>query len=124
MNENILKVLEFTADKALAIAGQQSVAGEPIVIGDVTVILVSSVSCGFAGGGSDLPAKQKSDALMAGAGAKVSMTPLFFLAVSGGEVQLLRVPQESASGSLVDTLKGMVGQLAATKLERKPKKKE
>ncbi len=124
MNENILKVLEFTADKALAIAGQQSVAGEPIVIGDVTVIPVSSVSCGFAGGGSDLPAKQKSDALMAGAGAKVSMTPLFFLAVSGGEVQLLRVPQESASGSLVDTLKGMVGQLAATKLERKPKKKE
>ncbi len=124
MNENILKVLEFTADKALAIAGQQSVAGEPIVIGDVTVIPVSSVSCGFAGGGSDLPAKQKSDALMAGAGAKVSMTPLSFLAVSGGEVQLLRVPQESASGSLVDTLKGMVGQLAATKLERKPKKKE
>ena len=124
MNENILKVLEFTADKALAIAGQQSVAGEPIVIGDVTVIPVSSVSCGFAGGGSDLPAKQKSDALMAGAGAKVSMTPLAFLAVSGGEVQLLRVPQESASGSLVDTLKGMVGQLAATKLERKPKKKE
>lgn len=124
MNESILKVLEFTADKALAIAGQQSVAGEPIVIGDVTVIPVSSVSCGFAGGGSDLPAKQKSDALMAGAGAKVSMTPLFFLAVSGGEVQLLRVPQESASGSLVDTLKGMVGQLAATKLERKPKKKE
>lgn len=124
MNENILKVLEFTADKALAIAGQQSVAGEPIVIGDVTVIPVSSVSCGFAGGGSDLPAKQKSDALMAGAGAKVSMTPLSFLAASGGEVQLLRVPQESASGSLVDTLKGMVGQLAATKLERKPKKKE
>lgn len=124
MNENILKVLEFTADKALAIAGQQSVAGEPIVIGDVTVIPVSSVSCGFAGGGSDLPAKQKSDALMAGAGAKVSMTPLSFLAVSGGEVQLLRVPQESAPGSLVDTLKGMVGQLAATKLERKPKKKE
>lgn len=124
MNENILKVLEFTADKALAIAGQQSVAGEPIVIGDVTVIPVSSVSCGFAGGGSDLPAKQKSDALMAGAGAKVSMTPLSFLAVSGGEVQLLRVPQESASGSLVDTLKGMAAQLAATKLERKPKKKE
>lgn len=124
MNENILKVLEFTADKALAIAGQQSVAGEPIVIGDVTVIPVSSVSCGFAGGGSDLPAKQKSDALMAGAGAKVSMTPLSFLAVSGGEVQLLRVPQEAASGNLTETLKGMVSQLAATKLERKSKKKE
>lgn len=120
---NILKVLEFTAEKTLAIAGAQGVAGEPIVIGDVTVIPISSVSCGFAGGGTDLPAKQNSDAVMAGAGAKVSKTPLSFLAISGGEVQLLRVPQESAGGSILDTLKPMVEKLAATKLERKPKKK-
>lgn len=123
MTENILKVLEFTADKTLAIAGAQGVAGEPIVIGDVTVIPISSVSCGFAGGGTDLPSKQNSDAVMAGAGAKVSKTPLSFLAISGGEVQLLRVPQESAGGSILDTLKPMVEKLAATKLERKPKKK-
>ena len=123
MTENILKVLEFTADKALAIAGAQGVAGEPIVIGDVTVVPISSVSCGFAGGGSDLPSKQSSDAVMAGAGAKVSKTPLSFLAISDGKVQLLRVPQESSGGSLVDTLKPMVEKLAATKLERKPKKK-
>ena len=123
MIENILKVLEFTAEKTLAIAGAQGVAGEPIVIGDVTVIPISSVSCGFAGGGTDLPAKQNSDAVMAGAGAKVSKTPLSFLAISGGEVQLLRVPQESAGGSILDTLKPTVKKLAATKLERKPKKK-
>ena len=123
MTANILKVLEFTAEKTLAIAGAQGVAGEPIVIGDVTVIPISSVSCGFAGGGTDLPAKQNSDAVMAGAGAKVSKTPLSFLAISGGEVQLLRVPQESAGGSILDTLKPMVEKLAATKLERKPKKK-
>lgn len=123
MTENILKVLEFTAEKTLAIAGAQGVAGEPIVIGDVTVIPISSVSCGFAGGGTDLPAKQNSDAVMAGAGAKVSKTPLSFLAISGGEVQLLRVPQESAGSSILDTLKPMVEKLAATKLERKPKKK-
>ena len=123
MTENILKVLEFTAEKTLAIAGAQGVAGEPIVIGDVTVIPISSVSCGFAGGGTDLPAKQNSDAVMAGAGAKVSKTPLSFLAISGGEVQLLRVPQESAGGSILDTLKPMGEKLAATKLERKPKKK-
>lgn len=123
MTENILKVLEFTAEKTLAIAGAQGVAGEPIVIGDVTVIPISSVSCGFAGGGTDLPSKQNSDAVMAGAGAKVSKTPLSFLAISGGEVQLLRVPQESAGGSILDTLKPMVEKLAATKLERKSKKK-
>ena len=123
MTENILKVLEFTADKAQAIAGAQSVVGEPIVIGDVTVVPISAVDCGFAGGGSDLPAKQKDDALLAGAGAKVTKTPLSFLAVSGGQVQILRVPQEAAGGSLIDTLKPLVEKLSATKLERKPKKK-
>ena len=50
MTENILKVLEFTADRAQAIAGAQSVVGEPIVIGDVTVVPISAVDCGFAGG--------------------------------------------------------------------------
>lgn len=123
MTENILKVLAFTADKTLAIAAAQDVASEPIVIGDVTLIPISSVSCGFAGGGTDLPSKQNSDAVMAGAGAKVSKTPLSFLAVSNGKVQLLRAPQEASGANLIDTLKPMVEKLASTKLERKPKKK-
>ncbi len=123
MTENILKVLEFTADRAQAIAGAQSVAGEPIVIGDVTVVPISAVNCGFAGGGSDLPAKQKDDALLAGAGAKVTKTPLSFLAVCDGKVQILRVPQEAAGGNLIDSLKPLAAKLSATKLERKSKKK-
>ena len=49
MND-ILKVLEFTADKAQSIAAAQSVAGDPIVIGEVTVIPISAIACGFAGG--------------------------------------------------------------------------
>ena len=112
MND-ILKVLEFTADKAQSIAAAQSVAGDPIVIGEVTVIPISAIACGFAGGGSDLPARQKSDALMAGAGAKVSMTPLSFLAVCGRDVQILRVSQQEAAGGLMNALKPLAEKMAA-----------
>ena len=51
--KELLKVLEFTADRTQALADSQSVAGEPLHVGDVTLIPVSSISCGFAGGGQD-----------------------------------------------------------------------
>ena len=65
--KELLKVLEFTADRTQALADSQSVAGEPLHVGDVTLIPVSSISCGFAGGGSDLPARTRNDAAAAGA---------------------------------------------------------
>ena len=65
--KELLKVLEFTADRTQALADSQSVAGEPLHVGDVTLIPVSSISCGFAGGGSDLPARTRNDAAAAAA---------------------------------------------------------
>ena len=89
------------------------------MIGEVTVIPISAIACGFAGGGSDLPARQKSDALMAGAGAKVSMTPLSFLAVCGRDVQILRVSQQEAAGGLMNALKPLAEKMAAGKKKGK-----
>ena len=87
--KELLKVLEFTADRTQALADSQSVAGEPLHVGDVTLIPVSSISCGFAGGGSDLPARTRNDAAAAGSGARLAKTPVAFLAVCGQEVQVL-----------------------------------
>ena len=93
----LIKVFSFTAEQAHSFAKEQSVAGEPIVIGDVTVIPISKLSCGFAGGGSDVPSKRKADAILAGAGASVKKTPLSFLAVCGSDVRILRVSAECDS---------------------------
>ena len=95
--KDILKLLEFTADKAAALAATQSATDEPMVFGELTVIPVSSLSCGFAGGGSDVPSKRKADAILAGAGASVKKTPLSFLAVCGSDVRILRVSAECDS---------------------------
>ena len=58
----LIKVFSFTAEQAHSFAKEQSVAGEPIVIGDVTVIPISKLSCGFAGGGSDRVPEKRKDA--------------------------------------------------------------
>lgn len=90
----LIKIFEFTASQAHAFTAEQSVTGEPIVIGDVTVIPVSKLSCGFAGGGSDLADKKKKDGLAGGSGIKISKTPLSFVAVCGKDVQMLHVAEE------------------------------
>ncbi len=99
----LLNIFEFTTTQIRALAAEQSVADAPIVVGDVTLIPISKLNCGFSCGGSDLAQKKKADGLMAGAGAKVSKTPLSFLAVSNGQVQLLSVSEEEAKS------KGIMG---------------
>lgn len=108
----LLKIFEFTAAQARTLSKEQSVAGEPIVIGEVTVIPISKLSCGFTGGGSDLAQKKKADGIMAGAGVKITKTPLSFLAVCGKEVQVLHVAEEETkSKGLVNALLPLVTQL-------------
>ena len=108
----LLKIFEFTAEQAKALSREQSVTEEPIVIGEVTVIPVSKLSCGFTGGGSDLAQKRKADGIMAGAGVKITKTPLSFLAVCGKEVQILHVAEEEAkSKGLLNALLPLVTQL-------------
>ncbi len=108
----LLKIFEFTAEQAKVLSKEQSVTGEPIVIGEVTVVPVSKLSCGFTGGGSDLAQKKKADGILAGAGVKITKTPLSFLAVCGKEVQILHVAEEEAkSKGLLNALLPLVTQL-------------
>ena len=120
----LLRIFEFTAQQAKTLSAGQSVTEAPIVLGDVTVIPVSKLSCGFAGGGSDL--LKNPNGVAAGAGVKVTKTPLSFLAVCGSEVQVLHVSAEEAGKKgLMDTLSPLVEQfkenIAAKKAEKAEK---
>ena len=120
----LLKIFEFTAQQAKSLSAGQSVTDAPIVLGDVTVIPVSKLSCGFAGGGSDL--LKNPNGIAAGAGVKVTKTPLSFLAVCGSEVQMLQVSAEDANKkSIVESLTPLVAQfrekIAAKKAEKAEK---
>ena len=115
MNE-LLKILEFAADRTGQLSKEQSVAGDPLVIGEVTVIPISKISCGFAGGGTDLASSRKSDAVVSGAGARISKTPLSFLAVRGQEVRMLHVaPEAVEKTNLVESLTPLLSQLFKNK---------
>ena len=119
----LLKIFEFTAEQAKILSREQSVTEEPIVIGEVTVIPISKLSCGFTGGGSDLAQKKKADGIMAGAGVKITKTPLSFLAVCGKEAQILHVTEEEAqSKGLVNALLPLILQLKEKVKKAAPEK--
>lgn len=123
----LLEIFEFTAEQTRKLAAEQSVAEAPIVIGDVTVIPVSSLSCGFTCGGSDLT--KRADGVFAGAGGKVKRTPMTFLAFCGGEVRLLQADVSAQNtGGLIAAITPLVEKLrsrfAAAKADEEPSEKD
>lgn len=95
----LMEVLAFTAEQTRALADAKGVLGEPVVIDGVTVIPVSKVSAGFAGGGADIKSEKKSQS-PAGVGARVTLTPVTFLVVQEGRVQQITVaPQQNETAA-------------------------
>jgi sporulation protein YtfJ len=94
-------MMDTTLEKIRQMVDVNSVVGDPITAPDGTVIIpISKVNYGFASGGSDLPVKVPEKQFFGGGtGAGVTITPVAFLVVAGGEVRLLRV---EGSGSAVD----------------------
>ena len=110
---NIMSVLSYTVDKAVLLANANSVVGEKIVIEDMTIIPISKISVGFAGGGADInTASKKNSQQPAGSGAKVTLTPVTFLVVKGNEVKLININSSSLS-SVKDTVKSALTQIKA-----------
>ncbi len=113
----VLKLFDMTSKELRALAAEQSVADAPIVIGDVTIIPISKVSCGLSYGGSDLDSRKNANGLKAGVGAKVSRTPLQFIAIQGDRVELLTAPDDGKK-SLMDTIKPLIEKFKKSKEEK------
>ena len=105
MSQTLPDMLENTIAKIREMVDVNSVVGEPIVVGDTTIIPVSKVSVGFGGGGSDY-AKSTKDAFGGGAGGGMSVTPICFLVVSNGNVRMMSVPV--AANTTADRIVEMV----------------
>ncbi len=99
MSENNIKgIMDVTMDKLRAMVDADTITGTPITVGDVTLIPVSRVSFGLATGGSDFPTKTADKQLFGGGGgAGVSIHPVAFIAIQGGNVKMLPVYNELSS---------------------------
>lgn len=105
--ENLMQLMSFTADKALEMADANSIIGEKIEIDGMTIIPISKVSSGFAGGGANMiNATAKKSNVPSGSGAKVTVTPLSVLVIADGEVKVVDVnaPAKASKGNLISSI--------------------
>ena len=95
----ISELMETTMQKVREMIDANTIVGEPITTADgTTLIPVSKLSFGFAGGGSDFSKKQEPrDAFGGGIGAGVSVTPVAFIVSKDNSIKLLHVSPPAAS---------------------------
>lgn len=87
---NIGNLLDTTMDKLRTVVDSDTIIGNQISVGDITIIPVSKVSFGMASGGSDFPAKSVNGKMFGGGGgAGATVSPVCFLVIKGNEVRVL-----------------------------------
>lgn len=113
MDTKTKDLLTSSMEKIHEMADANTIMGKPVeVSGGVTVIPISKVSYGFAGGGSDLPTKSEKELFGGGSGAGITITPIAFLVISNGEVQLMQMNLDvSATSAIVNMVPDVVSKV-------------
>ena len=115
-------MMGISMDKIRQMVDSNTIIGEPIHTDEnTTVIPVSKVTFGFAAGGSDVGGKSSKEMFGGGSGAGVSITPIAFLVISGGNVRTIQIV-DKASGidNAIAALPELVDKIAAMVKKDKP----
>ena len=129
MSQKLPNMLENTIAKIREMVDVNSVVGEPITTGDVTIIPISKISIGLGGGGSDFVTKNtntQDNPFGGGVGAGVKVTPVAFLVIKEGSVRMLPVatPANTTADRLVEMVPDTLDKIAAFIDSRMEKKAE
>jgi sporulation protein YtfJ len=107
----ISDMLEITMEKVKELVDANTIVGEPVVTPDgITLIPVSKLCLGLAGGGHDSIKKDVSNGFSGGIGTGVRIEPVAFIVAKEGNVRLLHVAPapESTLDRVIDTVPGIL----------------
>lgn len=123
MSQKLPNMLESTIEKVRSMVDANSVVGEPIVAGDVTMIPISKISIGLGGGGSDFTTKtpNQEPPFGGGMGAGVKVTPIAFIVIRGDSVRMLPVAAapNTTADRLVEMVPDVIDQISAIVNQKK-----
>lgn len=122
---SINSFMGVSMEKIRNMVDTNTMMGDPITCEDgTTIIPVSKVSVGFASGGSDLPTRTGKEYFAGGAGGGVSVKPIGFLILHGGEVELKQLTMGADKVNVfLEMLPGLIDKLREGKKDGKNKEK-
>ncbi|MCQ2420896.1 MAG: GerW family sporulation protein [Clostridia bacterium] len=130
MNHPLSEMISSTMGKIKDMIDVNTVIGQPIVSGDVTIIPVTKVSIGYGSGGSDFATKNypanRDNAFGGGAGAGINITPVAFLIQRGENVRILPVaePASTSVDRIIEMIPDLLDRAQAFVDEKKAAKEE
>ena len=125
MAHPISDLMATTMAKVRDMMDANTVVGQPIEAGGVTVIPVCKISIGYGSGGSDFAQKNQKpenpNAFGGGAGMGVSITPISFLVIRDGNVRMVSVdqPASTVADRVIDLVPGVVDKVSAMVSKKK-----
>ena len=129
MKHPLPDMMGSSIEKIKTMADANTVIGDAIHTPDgVTLIPVSKVKYGFAGGGTDFTTKgypaNKDNAFGGGTGASVSVTPVAFLVIKGESVRLLPVaePASNSMERLIEMIPELIDQISSLSKQKNSEK--
>lgn len=119
MSQSLPNLLGETMEKIRSMVDANTILGNPITTPDgVTILPVSRIKFGFAGGGADFAPKTgrvaSENNFGGGTGGAVTITPVAFLVIKGESVRLLPIaePASNAVERVVEMLPDLIDQVS------------
>lgn len=120
-------LLDTTMQKIKEMVNSETIIGDAIDLPNGAVAIpVSKVTYGFASGGSEMSSKKQDDKNLfgGGSGAGVTLSPVGFLTMVNGKVELLRVePSNNTIDRVIDMVPGAIDKIGAM-IKKKDKNKD
>ncbi|MCI6756218.1 MAG: GerW family sporulation protein [Lachnospiraceae bacterium] len=107
---NFQRVMQSLLDGAGTTISSKTVVGEPVIVGDTTIIPLSDVTIGCAAGANNADRK---DSGSGGFAAKLS--PSAVLIIRGGTVKVVNIKNQDAVTKLVDMVPDIVDRFTSRK---------
>ena len=119
---NLVNALSFTFEKLKETIESQSVIGDKIEIDGTTIIPVSKISAGFAGGGANITDDtRKKRQNPTGVGGSVTVTPLTFLVIDKDGVRLMNIAPDTTPKGIPEVATGIISSVLDKAKEKKAK---
>jgi len=127
-NNSLNELISTTMEHVRTMADANTIIGTPIQAEGVTLIPVSRMSFGVAGGGTEFSTKKQTGpdgSFGGGSGASAKLEPVAFLVVREGSVKLLPVapPPATTVDRVIDTVPEVVDKVTSF-IESQQAKKE
>jgi uncharacterized spore protein YtfJ len=118
--EAIIKTL---MDEIKSITKTETILGEPINVGNNTIIPVCRIMVGFGAGGGEGEMKEKRGGSGGGGGGGLRVEPAAFIVVKGDQVSIMGTKPSKLEG-LVEAVPGIIEKIQKAKKTKKEEEKE